>query len=442
MPQASHMVRVTARLSPTLARRESDDLGSRLSADLGLAAGDWIGWGHQACFWHCGVLAKGMAAEAMARKHAAGVVHLLADQDEGDVASVVYPALVDGRWERHCHHFLNAAAGRVAAAQPAARPRSSPEGLTEDVSASLGRIHHALGDSMAAPSAAAQVNRAAFELAAPWLRPPERIVAASELFRSTTARRLLEQMCREPLPCASAFNRALELDRGVARPLMIAADPRRIELPVWLVNSAGARLRVNADQCRRALDENQLLVPRAFLATGLVRMATNAFVHGTGGERYERVGDQFWLKWLGVSIPPPSMVSADVPLSSEPLPNAPADPRTLQFDPWRAEGSGEVSLQLRQLRAAIEEAPRGSDQRHDAYESMRARVAFERQRNAPHIERAEAAWRQWQERCASTRILAARDWPFPLHRSESLERLFAEVQAGVAADAADSGSGR
>lgn len=442
MPQVGPMLRVTARLRPLQVRCDQGELGNRLRVDLGLDTGDWIGWGHQAGFWHCGVLAKGMAAEALARRPSGGVVHLLADQDEGDVAAVNYPALINDQWERHCHHFLNPAAARVGAAQPVARPRSVPEGLTDDVRRSMERIHNALAGAADSPSAAVQANRAAIQLAAPWVTAPARIVAASDLFRTPTGHQLLERMCREPLPCATAFNHALETDRGVARPLMICADSQSTELPLWAVNAAGSRVRVNAGECRRALDENQLLLPRAFLATGMMRMAVRGFVHGTGGERYERVGDRFWKEWLGVSIPPPSVVTADLPLSTEPLPQAPLDPRTLQFDPWRADGSSELSPQLHALRAAVEAAPRGSDERHAAYELMRSRISTERQRIAARIEVVEATWQQWQERCASTSVLAARDWAFPLHRAESLDRLRNEVQALVAADSAASGSGR
>ena len=63
--------------------------------------------------------------------------------------------------------------------------------------------------------------------------------------------------------------------------------------------SAGRRDAVRVD----AAPAEEALAPRAFLMTAIARLACcDLFIHGTGGERYERVTEAWVARWLGLPL--------------------------------------------------------------------------------------------------------------------------------------------
>src|SRR5690606_23987135 len=92
----------------TLLRRDHPRLRA-FRRQLGLPADRPIVMtGHQPALWHCGVLAKFLAADAAARALGAAPATLLVDQDVGDPAAVRRPERgPDGRWTRREESLLD-----------------------------------------------------------------------------------------------------------------------------------------------------------------------------------------------------------------------------------------------------------------------------------------------------------------------------------------------
>jgi hypothetical protein len=300
-------------------------------ATLSLPSGPVFATGHQSECWHGGILAKSLWVQAIARRERAHAVHVVVDQDGFDGMPLEWPfRRPDGWWGVRGHRFAAAAETRAAFACPAFRPRSvdAGEGVDARMATAVQAIHDALLVHADASSAAVQGAHAMLDLAGTWLERPV-MVRASDLMRTSLARRLLERMLEDPEACARHFNASLRHAPRAARALHVRGPDS--ELPVWLLGADGTRIRAGARELAGALARGATILPRAFLMSAVARTAlADRFTHGLGGGVYEQATDHWIRAWLGWSLPPHDVVSASLRMEL-PMPQEP----TRGAMPWR-----------------------------------------------------------------------------------------------------------
>lgn len=397
--------------------------------------------GHQAQFWHAGILAKLFALDAAAGAAHAAAAWLVPDQDTPDPELARYPArgadgsLIVARW----------GAGLPAESPTALLPASSPPPLsaepaaTEPVAEGLRAMHGAIAAAADQPTFAAQVTRAAMGLAARHLdtdaaRPAVIFASnfpATELFRS-----LVAHLRADPARARATYNDAVARSPEAGlRPLKHDAEQGH-ELPVWRLGPGGPRAAVFSRDLP-SIPEAEL-APRAMLLTGLMRMAAcEVFIHGTGGALYDRVSEDWLRAWLqgtpfaplvarlGLSV----VASATLllPLGVEPITR-----RRIERARWTAHHArhnpGELGdqpaqaaklAQLERLRAL----PRHSVARAEGFRALHAALEAARSRARARLESLDLEAADLAARARQGALAADRTWPFPLHEKASLAGL-------------------
>ena len=214
-----------------------------------------------------------------------------------------------------------------------------------------------------------------------------------------------------------------------------------MELPFWTASSTGGRERVTGRTIGALAEAGAPLWPRAFL-TGLLARAVlfDRFVHGTGGEVYERATDRFAHLWLGCELPPFDVATATLTL---PFPPAAGDPpvthaerRAAWFDPDAGPsvpsgpaGAGASSPMKRVWLERIAEAPRGSAHRRELWREMHRSLEEARARHATRLQAMEARARQDRSRAAAQALRDDRTWAMVLHPPEAIEALARRVSS-------------
>lgn len=467
---ASIADRVAVRLVPGAGRvrggapwtdpRASDPLVAATRDELGIGAWAGVATGHQPIFWHGGILAKAICAATLSRAEGSGWLHLIADHDAADPCALPYPSRRDADALRMAtaHFGPPVAVGTAASAipsspvRPAGRACESPA-ASADIAERLGRIAAALGEADASRGAAWRTVDANFALLSAMgaLERPAHTVRASALLHTSLGRACVERLAADPEACARAFNDALaHAPRAASR---LRVDGNASEVPIWEADAHGVRMRIDGRRLRALLRDGALersngpdtLLPRAFLATGIVRALGIHFVHGTGGESYERAGDLWWRTALGRMLPPFSVATADLrftPASLGIRDDAPAAAvawRDAWVDPARIRGMARDPVRERAL-AAIASLPRRSAQRRHAYEGMRAHVAAMRERHRADLEALASADAAHRSARASRDAALNRTYPAVLHDADALAGLTALVAGAVSASAAPSGA--
>jgi hypothetical protein len=439
--------------------------------------------GHQAQFWHAGILAKALAADALARRTGATWAWVVVDQDASDSASLPYPARAHtgALPARHTwafapeRHIAELRADCALANLPAFTPAPAPtDAATPDVQRGLRAMHDALARHAAAPTCALQIARANADLLATLLPPttpapptaPAQgvLITACTLLHTRAGRALLERMMADPEACVRAYNRAVaDTARHDLSPLSLAPERGRIELPLWQLapgTTPAPRKRVYA----RTLSDAPLhtLAPRALLMTALLRhLACDLFIHGTGGGAsatsaadtgagYDRAAERWFQLWLGEKLAPSVVATADVLLplptgdTGEPIgptvqPQDVLDARALAHRARHHPGLlGDHDAQ--QARDALVEQIRAltsaRGQAHAAgkralYRQLHELLSGARARHAPALdalhERAGTLARTLQQEA----ILRERAWPWPVLPRARLLALRAHIQHSV-----------
>lgn len=291
--------------------------------------------GHQASFWHPGILARYEATEAYARNlHAATLVELLVDQDTNDPLTVTLPSFIDGR--------LDISTFRLAA--PDVRTPGegdTPTGMQPTVSVHvddhvqvpaehcdvaiieqsrylLSRMRRAIARHRDEPNLAMQIAMAHADLRGVAYGQSQdhslrrELLPVSRLTRTLFWQALIQHMSNDSEKMHRSYNSAASRfpSAGIA---CLGVDPHRgLELPLWTIDpSTGRRQRAWASDLK-LYDPNRFL-PRALLTTGVVRLVVaDVMVHGLGAAEYERVTDAFLTGWLGVEPAPYTTVSATI----------------------------------------------------------------------------------------------------------------------------------
>lgn len=366
--------------------------------------------GHQPVAWHPGILAKAVAAHAIAERTGAVPAVLVIDTVDlhpmrmeipvGDPPSDLDVVTVD---------LLDDAPG-VLCRRPAGRVRtvSLDDAATDDVRAGVMRLHESCVHA-AGPTAGAQ----AMSILGAWLEVPMTLVAASALWDTPAAHTLMSALREDPEAARASYNDALEQHP--------AARVRRLgsgELPLWVLDDAIPR-HAHIDDLHRP---NGDFLPRALVTTALARCgACDLFVHGIGGSRYD-VAMVAWVDaWLGWSPCPSIEVSADMTLdlgaaSAQATAHARRQHalRSARHDP-SARGRGPSPRKSSALHE-IGAHPPHSDDRADAFISMHD--GLEQARDPIRLGRLEDAVEAARR---SIDIAARRDWPAVCTPSSAVE---------------------
>lgn len=421
----------TVRSAGPVARADGTVLGSPLARwrdaareELGLPSGVILGTGHQAEWWHPGIVAKFAWAAGRSDELGLGApAWLLVDTDVREPLALRVPVRSEGSLQARVLRIgARRAQGTVACARRAAVPDDC--GPIADrceppcAGAGLRAAWMAAARHAGACDAAEQVTLAQRDLL-PALGPCGGLVRTSRMLACSLGRAIAERAAAEPEACARAFNDAVGLVPRVARPLEVAGDGGT-ELPFWTDAGDGTRRAVTADLLRAALREGAPLWPRAFLTSVLARaVLCDRFVHGLGGEVYERATEAFARAFLGARLPAFDVASATMrlPFAAEegPAPLTAAERRRRWFDP---EAAGPApSAWKREHLERLAALPRGSVARREAWQRMHAGLAAARGRS-------DAEFRALGERAAADRARAAeaalradRTWAAVLHPS-------------------------
>lgn len=395
--------------------------------------------GHQAEWWHAGIVAKVLAADAVARcLRAQGLpsacAWLVVDQDANEPWAVRFPVLTGaGRLAARTLELapVNGSATRelterFAADMPALAGTmpTLAEGerfASQAVEYGLGRIVTLMNKHREAPDAAAQVTAAAAEE----LRESEvhlMPVMATALARTTMFAEWVERMVREPDECINAYNAAVERhpQGRVARLRTGAGDWERAELPLWRRERDGRRRGVTVGEAR-TLDPTGL-APKALLMTALTRAAAcDLFVHGTGGAVYDRITEDWMAAWMpGRPLAPAVMATATVRMEIEGAEVVTGEDVARRV--WRRHHAahepallGDV-LFAGQKRDLVERIARAKSAGRAAEEYARLQdlLANYRQRHAAQLMQLEMDARDARERAADAEVLLDRTWAFPL----------------------------
>jgi hypothetical protein len=397
-----------------------------------------IATGHQAEFWHPGILAKFILADVLARDRRGAAIHLVVDQDTNEFATLDVPVRrPDGALGVMRHALTQAKPEASVGEHEAFEPRPLPAGWTPasaDVEHGASAIIETLKAHRRSASAAEQIARSLQNLMAPYARVPH-VIYASELLQSEVGGFLLERIEANPWACATRYNEAVTAVPGSGNPLNVRDD--RVEVPMWRIGPAGERLRAWDDDIARAREGVVKLRPRALLLTGLMRLALcDLFIHGLGGRQYDLATERWFRGWLHVDLQPMAAATATLTLPIGRALEAPvglgaaiAARRRVWHD--AEPGPSRPGPIKTELLRAVEAEARRSLARRAAFRRMHEGLAQLRVRASDELAtldmNVEAARRQYRE----APIVNRRTWAFPLYPTSSLQALRERIEQEV-----------
>ena len=325
--------------------------------------------GHQPTFFHPGILAKFVAASAVAKACNAQLVHLVVDHHIGNVSEIDVPKEQNGFVEIE-KRSIATCDGTVSLCN------QNPLKISKNAPKFAETLQNC------EQNAAMQIAAATDKLMEPYATVHRRI-AATELLETTFGIELLEKMFANPVLCTNAYNNAIKAFPHCGIPFL-AED----ELPLW-----------HGPRNNQVTTQRTDLRPRALLLTLLVRLGLgDLFVHGTGGASYDLVMEHWCRNWLDVELCPQVMATATVKLSY--------DIKTIE-EARKKYFSGD-GVKKQAFLNTIRSLPRSSPQRRIAYIEMQRWIAScnEKPNHAAIL--------------ASMRVARKRDWAFPLYTPQQL----------------------
>lgn len=443
-----------ARWREALSRAATLPAQRELRAQLGLPTDHpIIMTGHQAQFWHPGILAKLLAMDAAARNTTAATAWLVPDQDTPEADLARFPAHTPGgeltvaRWPSGAPKDF--AAALLPPVGTPADPKESP--AAPSVRDGLRGMRSALTANAGQANFARQLTLAALSLVEPAAGPlhaPPVTLFASELGRTDLFRDLIARLRANPARAVAMYNAAVaEAPDAELRPLA-ASSRDGPELPLWRLRPGHPRTPVFADQLPSIPAEQ--LAPRALLLTGLMRLAAcEIFIHGTGGAAYDRASEAWLRTWLGDEDrngPWPEL-TARLALSATatatillPLGVAPVSPEQLARARWRAHHArhnpadlGDRAAQQAKLAhiARLRDLPRNSHARAEAFRVLHNTLEAARRARRDRLDAIDRDAAEIAARARAGFIAADRTWPFPLYPPDTLRELRARIDAAL-----------
>lgn len=450
-------------LHRSMASRHGDERTRAFRRELGLPDHRPVVMsGHQAQFWHPGILAKFFAGDALASAVGGGVTFawLVVEQDVNDPGSMRLPvrrAATNGSGGLRVETWAIDAKSRVlpadvpAGARAAVKPMPVPtlapgeSWAAPGVSAGVAAIAAALTRRAGERTATAQWGEATLDLLAPYTEERPRLVLSLAMSRTGLFAEVIAKMRLDRAACAESYNRAV-VEHPHERVQLLGEG----ELPLWVMDSsAGTMLRRRATiaDLERPVEQ---LAPRALLMTGLLRWAAcDLFIHGTGGggggggaahAGYDRITEQWFGDWLGsATVLAPSVVAtATVRLNIEHDGPGPAELRRSQWLAHRARHEPALlddAAADERKRAMVQEIRllkrSGADAR-PLYRRMHQLLEESRQAHADRLVEFKVAAESAAGRLGDAEIATDRTWAFPLYEPEQLAELRSRVRGEVA----------
>jgi hypothetical protein len=386
--------------------------------------------GHQPEFWHPGILAKYLAADAASAALNAHPVWLFVDQDRPDSITLRYPA--------PSNSSLTVGTATV-------RKRNLPTIRDAHVLVQPGidHIRGAFARHSSAPTLSHQLASTLSDLIAPLISLPHSTLFATQLSRTTLFQSLVQKMSKDPESCITTYNAAATRHASAGIRALIADDIQdRWELPLWHLPTNLPRKHVYAEDLPN-IPINEL-APKALFMTGLLRLAAcDLFIHGTGGagadasqhQGYDLITEDWFNSWFGAPLAPMTLVTATryLPLSSSPPPTA-AD---VAHARWRAHHTNHDPAMLNDHTAAATKhhlldqlalLPRHSRTRSDTFRKLHDLLSTYRQSHSSELAALESQAHSAAQRFAEREVIFDRTWPFSLYPDSTLAALRDQVR--------------
>ncbi len=391
--------------------------------------------GHQPTIWHPGILAKHLAATALAESIDAHAAWLVIEHVEIDAHTIDYPADPESPKRARLPLAPPSTDQTIAMRTPAIRAYSeSPESpaspaMLDGVARGASRILASLAAHDTAVSLAEQFTLAINDLLVP-IAPPFHAVFTSRLIASDLFAQLVDRMRASPVAASKTHNDALRAvpDTGVSPLAIDEQDPAACEIPLWVIRHDGSRRKAFASDLA-ALPPEQF-APRVLFNTGIARLAgCDLFIHGAGGAAYDRATEHWFRAWLGRELAPAVLATADMflPLVHESTTHDSLDrtrwalhhARHNPMDLGDAESGAAKADLLEQIRAAREAGQCAEPlyrKMHELLDAYRAAHAHEFQTLRVRVREAE-------RNTQLENLACDRSWAFPLYPREQLDLL-------------------
>ncbi len=396
--------------------------------------------GHQASWWHPGILAKFFACAAIADCAAMHAAWIVPDQDEQAFDTIEAPVRRSGSLARESVRLIpTPPASAPVASLPAfdiAAPRLVGEPACDSIEPGLCRFADAVSRHREASNAARQIAGALADLMSPRVRRAPTVFATA-FHKTTYFRELVARLGADADRATAIYNKAVSSEpHAHVAPLRRDDRQGRYELPLWRIPPNGPRRAVWSDEIADV--PHAELAPKALLMTGFLRAAcADLFIHGTGGGIYDRITETWLRNWLGIELAPVLVVSATLTL---PIGAETPDAATVAHSRWRAHHArhhprelGRDDLQQRRD-ALVETIRRARDAAGDPADEFRALHDLLDEYRRDERDRLAALRREAATlagRLGEREIAQDRTWPFFLHQDESLDALDRAVRDAV-----------
>ncbi|MBY0113427.1 MAG: hypothetical protein K2Y21_11435 [Phycisphaerales bacterium] len=427
----------------------------RFREQLGLPSdkGPLVLSGHQAELWHPGILAKYAAAVEVARAAGGRSAWLVVDQDVPHEFALRVPASDPDKGITRARLPLleEEAVPRATGWMPA---RQTVPGLVFPAGSGLGtyasRVHiirAAIERHAQAGSWAEQLASATAELLAP-LGSVDAWVYARRLSATDLFRLAVDALAADPQGGIASYNQAVALASDAeVRPL----DAAKGELPLWRIDTSGARRRLLASDLGRGGDRFEGLYPKALLMTALLRLAgCELFVHGIGGYRYDRAMEGWFSSWLqgalvrrsndwrGRSLAPMLMgtATAQLGLPADGVPELGEIQRALwaahsaRHDPARL-GDPAAGHRKRELVAAIRDRKQRGERASEEFAALHVLLAEVRTRHQDKLSELDKRANALAAQREQASVISDRTWSFGLYDPAALRSMWEAIRDKV-----------
>lgn len=419
-----------------------------------------IATGHQPTLWHPGILAKDLAADALANRLGGSALHVVVEHNPLDPLAIEVPVRTGSAL--HTHRIAIERPG-VGSALPPNRTPSIASGVVSQilsqqmdalalprvVEQGLGRLVDAWDGLSDQPNLADQVTAVLVAMKRPYLHQPMATLKTSRLVTP----RFVERLLTDPVGCVRCYNRAvIAYPQSGIRRLYAGRDV--VEVPLWAQGSGGS-VPVYADlgDSKRPIlftqdqaidlsrgDAVEMLRPRAITLSAIMRSEhCDLFIHGTGGGIYDQVTERWWHDWTGEDLAPKAVVTADVFLPLDVPTATPAEHAKAQWFahhlPHNIDRYSETND--RDEAALRNEKHQLLDRMNDDRDKRRRAKAFKRIHaiNAELGERHREVLNRARQRVTATsvgfangEIAARRDWSFALYSEAQLKALSQAIE--------------
>lgn len=402
--------------------------------------------GHQATFWHAGILAKYIAADALAATSNGTTVHVTVNHDISHPFPVRF---ADENLRRRQVNLYPAVPHtsvplllpdcfvptlNISELETAGGKLETGSSFPQSVSDGIGALTTALRMHSQAVNAPTQIAGALLTLMSPYIAASAEHYFTSQLCQLPSFITFAQRMLSDAAACFEAYNAGVE-----AFPMARITPLRRrggaYELPLWHLDpTSRTRTAVFSDDKVNIT----MLAPRALSLSAFCRLyLCDLFIHGLGGGNYDRVTDLWIGRWCPeLTIAPGMVVSASCYVEfarSKDLP----DPTTLARAQWISHHSAHdpeltqqstLSPTKHNLIQAVQRAPRGP-QRLQAFKALHAWIAQSREHNKTKLDGLAARAAELSVNTSAAAIAFDRTYPFPLISHSALSKLRDEIRA-------------